>query len=111
MKWEGKEVSGLVAPRQHRPDGVKKNADGEVTDTFFYHGNRFHGYPPDHELHESEVTMPRGHKANSRSLYEKTMSDMQLFKDRGYTVSYMWEHEHKAAIKSRVPMMSIVRYL
>ena len=25
MKWEGKEVDGLVAPHKHRPDGVARD--------------------------------------------------------------------------------------
>ena len=56
MQWEGKEVHNLVAPRKHRPDGVRYDANGHVVAVFFYHGNRFHGYPPEHSLYDTEVT-------------------------------------------------------
>ena len=58
--WEGKEVRDLVAPRKQRPDGVRRGADGEVADVFFYHGDLYHGYPPEHELYDTEVTLPEG---------------------------------------------------
>ena len=51
------------------------------------------------------------HWENTRVMYIKTMADMQRFKDRGYVVSYMWEHEHKAATRAKKPLLPVVRYL
>ena len=102
LKWEGKEVEGLVAPHKHRPDGVARDAAGAVTRVFFYHGNLFHGFPPEHEAYDTTVVLPQISKktgqqmsVNTKDRYEKTMKDMQLFKDRGYVVHYLWEHHHK----------------
>jgi hypothetical protein len=111
MKWEGREVEGLVAPRKHRPDGVRRNSKGEVTDVFFYHGNLFHGWPPEHEMYDKEVHMPRGHKVNNKERYEKTMADMQLFKDRGFAVFYLWEHHHLIARRAKTPLGCMVKRL
>jgi hypothetical protein len=84
--WEGKEVRDLVAPRKQRPDGVRRGADGEVADVIFYHGDLYHGYPPEHELYDTEVTLPEGRVNNTKEMYEKTMNDMRIFADKALNV-------------------------
>eukprot|EP00966_Prymnesium_polylepis_P037312 866537-Prymnesium_polylepis.3 len=111
LEWEGEEVEGLVAPRKHRPDGVRRDAAGNVVEVFFYHGNWFHGFPPEHELYDTEITMPKGHKVNSKERYEKTMADMKIFKDRGYRVCYLWEHHHSIALRAKARLGPMCRWL
>lgn len=115
-EWEGREVYGLVAPYKHRPDGVIRNAHTRAVErVFFYHGNRWHGYPPEHELYNTLIQInfksDKEHWVNTKITYIKTMADMQRFKDRGYVVSYMWEHEHVAATRAKKPLLPVVRYL
>ena len=109
--WEGKEVEGLVAPHRHRPDGVRRDVAGKVVDVFFYHGNLYHGYPPEHELYDTEMSMPTGHMFNSKEKYWKTMGDMQLFADKGFNVYYLWEHHHKIARSAKLTLWPMCRQL
>ena len=102
--WEGKEVRDLVAPRKQRPDGVRRGADGEVADVFFYHGDLYHGYPPEHELYDTEVTLPEGRVNNTKEMYEKTMKDMRIFADKGLNVYYLWEHHHTIARRAKLAL-------
>ena len=39
--------------------------------------------------------------------YWKTMTDMQLFKDKGYRVFYMWEHHHTIARRGKLSLWSM----
>ena len=109
--WEGKEVEGLVAPRKHRPDGVCRDAAGKVVDVFFYHGNLYHGYPPEHELYDTEVTLPAGHVNNTKERYWFTMAAMQLFVDSGYRVYYLWEHHHTIARRGKLALWPMCIHL
>jgi hypothetical protein len=46
--WSGSEKKGLVPGRNYRPDGY----DTKKIQVWLYHGNAFHGYPPDHPDHD-----------------------------------------------------------
>ena len=116
LAWEGKEKEGLVPGRRLRPDGIVQ-VDGKVTDVFFYHGNLFHGFPPEHEAYDTEVHLPHKSKTtgeykwvNTKERYEKTVADMQLFKERGFTVHYLWEHHHQQwkRAKGAYPLWELV---
>ena len=39
------------------------------------------------------------------------MREMQLFKERGYEVLYLWEHDHRAALKKKLPLLPFCRRL
>ena len=107
---------GGLGSGSKRPDGIVQ-VDGKVTDVFFYHGNFWHGYPPEHEFYDIEIAFPRAaadghrHVVNTKELYNKTMNEMQLFKAQGHTVYYMWEHEHIRAKRSKAPLRSVLRVL
>jgi hypothetical protein len=80
---------------------VRRNAEGTVTHVFFYHGNLFHGFPPEHEAYDTWVHLPQKSKetgeykwVNTKARYEKTMADMALFKAKGFVVHCLWEHHH-----------------
>ena len=115
-RWEGREVTGLVPGRRHRPDGVLRR-DGAVATVFFYHGNLFHGYPPGHERYDTEQNLPYAaadghyHVVNTKVQYESTMAAMELFRAQGYKVCYLWEHEDTAARRAKTPLCDAVRWL
>ena len=97
--WVGREVEGLVAPHRDRPDGVVRDAvSGAVRRVWFYHGNHVHGYPPEHALHDSVLSMT-GRLASDA--WASTMQSMQRFADRGYEVRYVWAHEFRPFWKGR----------
>ena len=94
------EVKGLVAPHKHRPDAVRsvvRIADEpgvhfvDQLEVCFFHGNHYHGYPPEHPLHLDGRCVDN---KSSKELYDKTMDDMALFKANNYQVCYVWEHEY-----------------
>ena len=97
--WVGEEVEGLVAPRNFRPDGVQRGADGRVETCWFYHGCAWHGYPPDHPAHHSFL---KSCKQSSVEAYGKTMAAMQCFKARGFQVQYVWSFDFAPFWVSRV---------
>ena len=74
------EVSGLVEPHKNRPDGVRsfvKVADEPSVDFIaslevcFYHGNYYHGWPPEDEG-VSYLPKTCNEGASASSLHEKT---------------------------------------
>jgi hypothetical protein len=70
------------------------------------------GSVPVAQIHrDKEVHMPRGHKVNTKERYEKTMADMQLFKDRGFAVFYLWEHHNLIARRAKTPLGCMVKRL
>ena len=69
--------------------------NGTITTVFFFHGN-LPRYPPDHELYDTEITLPIPSKkdghckvVNTKERFDKT-STIQLFVDQGYKVCYLW---------------------
>jgi len=99
---EGIEVSGLIPGRRFRPDGYVP----ERREAWFFHGNWFHGYPPDHEKHESAVN----NGESSKELYEATLGMMELFVRQGYRVKCVWEHEYRLTLgQCPRPLKTIVK--
>ena len=136
-QWEGAEVEGLIPGRRFRPDGVLYEG-GTITTVFFFHGNLWHGanfppnpsltlpsqtphptgFPPEHELYDTEIALPErskkdGHRkiVNTKERYDKTMHDTQLFVDQGYKVCYLWEFEYIAARRAKTPIKEALRWL
>ena len=84
----GREVRGLIEGSAIRPDGFVA-AKNEV---WLFHGNYYHGYPPEHQLYGKIVT--GGMRA--AEAYQHTIEQMTRYVDGGYTVRYVWEHEYRA---------------
>ena len=93
---EGREITGLIPNSKIQPDGYQE----ETKTVWLYHGNYFHGYPPDHPKHE---TRGIGGKWGP-DLYKKTMEDMALYARHGYTVRYIWEHEYSETTRAKCPV-------
>ncbi len=95
-RTEGREISGLIPNSKIHPDGYQE----ETKTVWLFHGNYFHGYPPDHPKHET-----RGIGGQwGPDLYKKTMEDMALYARHGYTVRYVWEHEYKKTTLAKCPV-------
>jgi hypothetical protein len=101
----GQEITGLIPGSRARPDSFVRDRN----EVWLYHGNYFHGYPPGHEKHESVCNNGK----TSPELYEATMIQMQLYKEHGYTVNYIWEHEYikTTTKKCPAPIDSVIRNL
>ena len=95
-RTEGREMSGLIPNSKIQPDGYQE----ETKTVWLFHGNYFHGYPPDHPKHE---TRGIGGKWGS-DLYKKTMEQMKLYARHGYTVRYVWEHEYIETTRAKCPV-------
>jgi hypothetical protein len=104
---EGVEIGGLLPSHPlMRPDGVVRDSKG-VKEVWEFHGNRFHGYPPDHALFNEYVGV---NNTPASELYEATAAKMDLFAE-DYIVRYVWAHEFKecSAPKCPRPIKSIIR--
>jgi len=101
----GKEATGLIPGSKARPDSYVP----ERNEVWLFHGNYYHGYPPGHEKHESICNNCK----TSPELYEATVLQMQMYKEHGYTVNYIWEHEYikTTTKKCPVPIQSVIRNL
>ena len=111
--WVGEEVEGLVAPRRDRPDGVVRDAAGDVVRVWFYHGVHVHGYPPSHPKHSSWLKLL---KCPAEEAYAKTMESMERFRAAGYEVRFVWSHEFVPFLRERNvrpvrELLSIVHWL
>ena len=96
-RWVGEEERGLVAPRRDRPDGVVRDAVGHVSIVYFYHGVHVHGYPPEHPLHGSMLSLTGRSAAEA---YARTMESMQRFANAGYSVRYVWSCEFEPFVRA-----------
>jgi len=93
----GAEKYGLLPdhPRLH-PDGFVACEGGSHKGIIYeYHGDYYHGYPPWHPKHETSVFRGKW----GPDLYQATVDRMQLFKDAGYRVLYIWESDWLATKK------------
>ena len=97
--FDNNEVKHTVPFRDLMPDAV----DFKSRTVFLYHGNEFHGVPPDHKDFEEGKSIKHGELL--KDLYRRTMADHEAYVDANWTVQYMWEHEHHRA--SRSGLMSI----
>jgi len=101
-----KEVEGLVAGRKIRPDGFLSDPSGATRGTvYLFHGNRWHGFPPDHPKHFGEqvfrsVRTGEERRFRNADLYAKTEASSQAYLAAGYGVVEMWEHQFREAEKS-----------
>jgi hypothetical protein len=95
-KPEGKEVEGLVPGRRNRPDAY----DPESQTVYQFHGNMWHGYPPEHPKH-LEFNERMGMRNDE--LYKRTLEVDDLYRDTGYTVRVVWEHEYRETTRSVCP--------
>ena len=101
-----KEPSNLIPGRKLRPD-----AWCETTRTVaFFHGNYYHGYPPNHPKHATATGVGG---STSPELYTKTMRDMQIWVDHGWTVCLVWEHRYRDVLRTKcpIPMQKVVERL
>ena len=110
-----KEVKGLVPGSAVRPDGYVADASGATKGTvYLFHGNHYHGYPPDHPQYSGTQTFVSKRNGTRRTflnseLYEKTEKTTQAYLDAGYAVVEMWEHDFKEAEKHNGLLLSLVR--
>lgn len=103
----GREVEGLIPGRKSRPDGVCAERPNHV---YEFLGNPWHGYPPeDADKHRHG----RSHTGRAYDvLYTETMARLMLFRDHGYIVHYIWQHEFAAANKNDArEMLAVVHVL
>jgi hypothetical protein len=107
-EWDSfQEVKGLVPGRQIRPDGFLPDASGATKGTvYLFHGNRWHGYPPDHPKHGGEQVFRSARtgierRVKNADLYAKTEADSKAYLAAGYKVVEMWEHDFKEVEKNK----------
>ena len=69
-----------------------------------YHGNAYHGYPPDHPKHYGSSSHT---KQNNVDMYNNTMNRMQTIVEKtGDRMYYIWGHDQKSALKPLNSVMS-----
>jgi len=95
-RTEGREMRGLIPGRRIQPDGYQE----ETKTVWLFHGNYFHGFPPDHAKHETYLNNGKW----GPDLYKDTMEQMALYVKHGYTVRYVWEHEYIETTRARCPV-------
>ena len=104
----GQEKNGLVPGWQIRPDAfiepdcpvhLQGETSGDRGAVYLFHGNMFHGYPPDHDKH-ADISY---HGIPFRNLYHKTMEQLELYRAHGYRTFYVWEHEYSLVERHRCP--------
>jgi len=110
-----KEVEGLIKNRKIRPDGFLPDDSKATKGTvYLYHGNRWHGYPPEHTLHGGEQVFRSARtgaetRYKNADLYAKTEADSRAYLKAGYAVVEMWEHDFKVAEKSPGLLQGMLR--
>jgi hypothetical protein len=95
-RTEGREIRGLIPGRRIQPDGYQE----ETKTVWLFHGNYFHGFPPDHPKHETYLNNGKW----GPDLYKDTMEQMALYVKHGYTVRYVWEHEYIETTRATCPV-------
>ena len=74
-------------PGQEFPSGLETVVPGTMYSSrplYEFLGNHWHGYPPDHDRHLEYIDQ-----------YNQTMDRLYIFKNMGYKVMFIWEHEFK----------------
>ena len=113
---EGKEKEGLIPGRQCKPDAfiepgmpihLDKQTSGRKGAVYLFDGNEFHGYPPEHPKHEGKNHIGESYK----QLYQDTLKQREAYKNEGYRVFAVWEHEYRQTTRARFParILSVVR--
>ena len=112
----GAEKEGLIPERKFKPDAfiepglpihLPGETSGEKGAVFLYHGNPWHGFPKGHPKYEENNF--RG--TPNKLLFEKTVQQHELYKEHGYRVFFVWEHDFKTATRKTcpVPIRDVVR--
>ena len=106
-EWVGKEVTGLVPGRRCRPDGYVAGTGGALGTVWLFHGNWWHGYPPEHPKHETCIA----HGRWSPDEYQATLAQMDEYARAGCAVRCVWGHEYKKTTVARgpKPLRGVVR--
>jgi hypothetical protein len=102
--WYKREKYGLLPARPLlHPDGYVPPPNESPIDfkgtIIEYHGDYYHSFPPWHDAHETTVFKNQW----GPDLYRATMERMQLFKDAGFRVLYVWGSDWKRALRMGVP--------
>ena len=110
--WERKEKYGLLSEHSRlHPDGYVPPPDQSPSSfkgtIIEYHGDYYHGSPPWHEAHESNVFGGQW----GPDLYRATMERMQLFKDSGFRVLYIWGSDWKRVQANKAALKDMLREL
>ena len=98
--FDNNEVKYTVPLRDLKPDAVCF----ESRTVFLYHGNAWHGVPPDHKDFEEGKSTQLDKPL--KELYRRTMADHEAYVGANWTVQYMWEHEHVRASSSGLMSIS-----
>ena len=92
-KITGEETQGLIPGTKFQPDAT----DLDANEVWEFLGNAWHGYPPSHPKHAGFSHTGR----SMADLYAGTFARMHLFRDHGYVVNYIWEHEFRLVMKKK----------
>ena len=96
----GSEESGLLPGYRYRPDSFVSDPSGATRGSvYLYHGNAWHGYPPDHPRHET--WLPNG--VWGPDAFETTLEVQKLYVEYGYRVFVVWAHEFTECERARCP--------
>lgn len=82
----GSEMEELIPGTKFKPDAMNPEYPMEIWE---FLGNPWHGYPPGHWNYHG---MSHIHVSHAE-LYQQTMTRFYAFRDHGFTVHYIWEHE------------------
>jgi G:T-mismatch repair DNA endonuclease (very short patch repair protein) len=91
-----------------KPDGFDPPVSGDTHKgtVWQYHGTHFHGYPPDHPDHETYVHNGKW----GPDCYHDTVKKMQLYKNAGYRVKYVWSCDYvQTTCKGPRPLAEVIR--
>ena len=100
----GSEKRGLLPDHpKMRPDGFCPDPSGQSKGLVYqYHGNFWHGYPPDHPQHSTYLENDNSNKWGP-DLYNATLAKDKLYVAAGYRVFVVWEHEFNECLRVRCP--------
>ena len=105
----------MVPGRQLRPDGFLPDPAGVTKGTvYLFHGNRWHGFPPEHPQHGGEQVFRSARTGIERrlknaDLYTRTETNTRAYLAHGYAVVEMWEHDFKLAEKYEGELLRLLR--
>ena len=112
----GAEKEGLIPGSKFKPDAfieprlpihLPDETSGEKGAVYLFHGNPWHGFPEGHPKYEANNFVGTPNKL----LFEKTVQQHELYKEHGYRVFFVWEHDFKTATRKTcpVPIRDVVR--
>ena len=112
----GEEKAGLIPGRRFKPDAfieagkpvhLPNETSGPKGAVYLYHGNEWHGYPPGHPKYDGRNHCDTPYK----ELYQRTLKQQDCYRESGYRVFVVWEHEYKTTTTAKCPssVLSVVR--